>query len=83
MHAHHAIPYFLFLFGRFTYNKLQHTNEKKNKIKKVEIKKMLDNGVVRKSESPWTTSVILVRKKDGTIKFCVDFRKLNEVTINN
>ena len=65
------------------YNKLRRTSEKEDEMIRAEIKKMLDNGVVRKSESPWAAPVVLVRKKDGTIRFCVDFRKFNEVTIND
>ena len=44
-----------------------------------EIQKMLKQDVIRKSKSPWS-SIIMVRKRDGSWKFCIDFWKLNEVT---
>ena len=44
------------------------------------IQEMLDGGAIHPSQSPWCNAVVLVRKKDGSLHFCIDFRKLNERT---
>ena len=52
-----------------------------------EVRKHLDEmvkvGAIRKSQSPWASAVVLVRKKDGSLRFCIDLRKLNERTIKD
>ena len=45
-----------------------------------EIKKMLENGIIRPSKSPWASPVVIVGKKGGDKRLCVDYRRLNRVT---
>ena len=47
------------------------------------IQEMLDIGAIHKSHSLWASAVVLVRKKDGGLRFCIDPRKLNEQTIKD
>ena len=44
---------------------------------------MLDAGVVPLSNSPWCNAVVLVRKKDGSLHFCIDFQRLNALTVKD
>ncbi len=48
-----------------------------------EVTKMLQAGVIHASDSPWSSPIVLVNKKDGTICFCIDYRSLNDVTRKN
>ena len=44
------------------------------------LREMLDNGIVEPSEGPWSSPIVLAKKKDGTLRFCVDYRKVNTIT---
>lgn len=44
------------------------------------VKEMLDQNVIQPSTSAWAFPVVLVRKKSGQLRFCVDYRKLNQIS---
>lgn len=52
----------------------------KQKVIDEEINKMLDDGVIEPCKSPWSSPICLVKKKDDSYRFCVDYRQLNAVT---
>ena len=41
---------------------------------------MLEKGIIETSSSDWASSTVLVRKKDGSLRYCIDFRALNKIT---
>ena len=47
------------------------------------LKEMLDIVAIRRSNSPWASPVVLVHKKDGSLRFCIDLRKLNAQTVKD
>ncbi|XP_042465609.1 uncharacterized protein LOC122048066 [Zingiber officinale] len=50
---------------------------------KVQLQELLDRGFIRPSVSPWGAPVLFVKKKDGSLRLCIDYRQLNAVTIKN
>src|SRR5436309_4681881 len=53
---------------------------KEKELEKEHIEEMLKKGIIRRSKSPWASSIVFVPKKGGEIRFCVDYRKLNGIT---
>jgi hypothetical protein len=49
----------------------------------IKIEEIMKKGYIHPSVSPWGVLVLFVKKKDGTLRLCIDFRKLNKVTMKN
>ena len=50
---------------------------------KFQLQELLEKGFIHLSVSPWGAPVLFIKKKDGTLWLCVDYRKLNKMTVKN
>jgi hypothetical protein len=48
-----------------------------------ELQRMMDNEIIRPSISPWSSQIVVVRKRDNPIRLCIDFRRVNELTVKD
>ena len=47
------------------------------------LEQLLSAGIIRKSKSPYSSNVVLVRKKNGSLRMCVDYRQLNNFSVKD
>jgi hypothetical protein len=64
------------------YMRYRYSPDRKNEIER-QVSSMLKYGIVVPSLSPFTSPILLVKKKDGSWRFCVDYRKFNTITVKN
>lgn len=60
----------------------RYPNVQKNEIEKM-VNEMLTSGVIRHSTSPYSSPIVMVKKKDGSWRLCVDYRELNSCTVKD
>ena len=50
---------------------------------KAQLEELIEKGLIRPSHSPWGAPVLFVKKKDGSLRLCIDYREINKATIKN
>ena len=55
----------------------------RRKKERSQVESMTRRGIIRPSSGPWSSPVVLAKKKDGSLRFCVDYRQLNAATVKD
>lgn len=76
------LPFINKLCTPFTAKQRRFSREERQKHT-AEIKKLPDRGIIRPSTSPWAEYCLCVRKKDGTLRLCFDWRVLNNLLVSD
>ena len=79
----HLVEHEIYTEGPPTRQRPYRVPERQRSVVRQAVQDMLEQGVIQPSQSPYAAPIVLVKKKDGTYRFCVDFRRLNAITIKD